>query len=352
MSKTKKIIVRVPNWIGDTVMCTPALHLLRKSLPSASIAALAKEQVAPTLEANPDIDRIIVMTEKESYRELTRKIMAGKFDTGILFPNSFSSALLFRLAHIPERIGYSTDYRSLLLTKRIKPPSNFKKEHQTFYYLQLIEKYLFLTHNSHQTATQKMAELVWNITEEEKIEADELLQGANISSQKRLIGINPGAAHGPAKRWLSERFAEVGDELVKKHNARIVIFGSPDERKIATGVAEMMRFKPLNFAGKTNLRQLAAIISRCQLFITNDTGNMHIAAAVGTPVIAIFGSTDSRRTAPWGNSHIIVQKKIRCSPCMKKICPRRHYKCLKMIEVQDVLRAIEQQLQKTLEVAR
>ncbi|MBT9138315.1 lipopolysaccharide heptosyltransferase II [candidate division NPL-UPA2 bacterium Unc8] len=339
MSKIKKIIVRVPNWIGDAVLCTPALHLLRKSFPSASITALAKEWVAPALKANPDIDRIIVMTEKESYFELAGKIAVNKFETGILFPNSFSSALLFRLARIPKRIGYSTNGRSLLLTQRIKRPLNFKKEHQVFYYLQLIEKYLSITGNFR--SNQEMVKLIWNITEEEKVGADELLRGANISSQKRLIGINPGAAHGPAKRWFPERFAEVSDELVQKYDARIAIFGSPDERKTAISIAEMMKFKPLNFAGKTNLRQLAAIISRCQLFVTNDTGNMHIAAAVGTPVVTIFGPTDSRRTAPRGNGHIIVQKKIRCSPCMKKNCPKRHHKCMKAIKAQDILDAVE-----------
>lgn len=340
-----KIIVRVPNWIGDVVLCTPALHILRKSFPSASITALAKEWVAPALEANPDIDRIIAMREKESYFELIRKIAVDKFETGILFPNSFSSALLFRLAHIPKRVGYATDGRSLLLTKRIKRPADFKKEHQVFYYIRLIERYLSATRNSNQTVIpdQEVAELVWNITEKEEAQADELLQN-NTLSQKRLIGINPGAAHGPAKRWFPERFAKVSDELAQKYE--IAIFGSSHEREIAASITKLMRFKPLNFAGKTSLRQLAALISRCVLFITNDTGAMHIAAAVGTPIVAIFGSTDSQRTAPWGNGHIIVQKKIRCSPCMKKKCPKRYHKCMKEVETQKVLKAIEQQLQK------
>lgn len=343
----EKIIVRMPNWIGDVVLSTPALHLLRKNFPLASITLLAKKWVAPALEANPDVDRIIVMTEKESYPELVRKIMANKFDTGILFPNSFSSALLFRLAHISKRVGYSTDGRSILLTKRIKRPSDFKKEHQILYYLQLIEKYLSAMQNSNQIvrSNRKMVKPIWNITEEERAWADELLQN-NTSSQKKLIGINPGAAHGPAKRWFPERFAEVGNELVQRYDAEIAIFGSPDERKIVASIVKMMKFNPLNLAGETNLRDLAALISRCALFITNDTGAMHIAAALETPIVAIFGPTDPARTAPWGNGHIIVQKKIRCSPCMRKKCPERHHKCMNKVEAQEVLKAAEQQLQK------
>jgi heptosyltransferase-2 len=341
---SEKIIVRVPNWIGDVVLSTPALHLLRRSFPSASITALARKWVAPALEANHDVDRIIIMEEKESYFELARKIMADKFDTGILFPNSFSSALLFWLARIPKRVGYSTDCRSLLLTQFISRPSDFKKEHQVLYYLQLIEKYLSATKNSNQRSNQKTVKLIWNITEEEKAQANELLQKANISSQKKLVGINPGAAHGPAKRWFPERFAEVGNKLIEKYDVEIVIFGSPDERKIATSITKMMRFKSLNFAGETNLRISAALISRCALFITNDTGAMHIAAALGTPIVAIFGPTDPERTAPWGNGHVIVQKKIRCSPCMRKKCLERHHKCMKEVGTQEVLKAIEQQL--------
>lgn len=336
-----KIIIRVPNWIGDVVLCTPALHLLRKSFPSASITALAREWVAPALEANSDIDRIIIMGEKRSYSGLIRKIAADKFKTGIVLPNSFSSALLFRLARIPRIVGYSTDGRSLLLTQRIKRATNFKKEHQVFYYLQLMEKYLSMAGAT--SVKPDIVKLIWNITEEEKAQADKLLEN-NVSPQKKLIGINPGAAYGPAKRWFPERFAEVGDELAQKYE--IVIFGSSYEKEIATSIAKLMRFKPLNLAGKTTLRQLAALISRCSLFITNDTGAMHIAAALGTPIVAIFGPTDPQRTAPWGDGHIVVQKKIMCSPCMKKKCPKRHHKCMEGVETQEVLRAIEQQLQK------
>ncbi len=339
-----KIIVRVPNWLGDAVLSTPALYFLRERFPDSHIAVLAKEWVAPVFETNPDVQEIYVMKKGESRRSLAGRLKAAKFNLGVLFPNSFSSAFLFWLAGIPQRVGYATDGRSLLLTQRIKRPPHFpKEEHQVRYYLSLVRE---ITGGREFSRERENKKLVWNVTEAERERAEKFLREAGISPQDRLMGINPGATYGLAKRWFPERFAQVGDELMKRYGVKIIVFGDSQERELADSLAQMMQKQPLNFAGRTNLRELAALISRCQMFVTNDTGNMHIAAAVGTPVAAIFGSTNPQKSAPWGNGHRVIQKKIACSPCMKKICPGRDYKCMEIIEVPEVLGAIEQQLQK------
>ncbi len=337
-----KIIVRVPNWIGDAVLSTPALHLLRVKFPDSHIGILAKKWVAPVFESNPDVGDIYVIKEGEGRRSLAGRLKAAKFDLGILFPNSFSSAFLFRLAAIPRRIGYATDGRSLLLTRRIKRPSLFKKEHQVDYYGRLVEAVGAGQGLSPQTAGEEGEKrLIWKVTEEEKRRAEELLREAQIPPEAKLIGLSPGATFGPAKRWFPERFAELGYELQKRYRAKIIIFGSPAEKEIAGSIKGRMVSAPLDLAGRINLRELAALISRCHLFITNDTGTMHIAAAVQTPLIAVFGSTDPVRTGPWGSRSIVLRKEVPCSPCLKKECKRRDYLCLKKITVEDVLRAVE-----------
>ncbi|MCD5390982.1 lipopolysaccharide heptosyltransferase II [candidate division NPL-UPA2 bacterium] len=342
-NRSFRIIVRVLNWLGDAVLCTPALTTLRRRFPQASLSVLAHKRVEEVFYYNSTIDDMITFSDVEGYWSIARKLRRKKFDLGIIFPYSFSSALIFFLARIPDRVGYATQGRSLLLTRRIELNPSFRKEHQVMYYLNLVRQ---MTQGRDQKSEVESKKLVWNVTEDERTRAEELLREVGISQQDRLIGMNPGATYGPAKRWFPDRFAKVGDEIVKRYGARIIIFGNSQERRIANSIANMMQKMPVNFAGRTNLRELAAMISRCQVFVTNDTGSMHIAAAVGTPVAAIFGSTNPQKSAPWGDGHIVTRKEIECSPCMKKICPRRHYKCMEIIEVQEVLKAIEQQFQK------
>ena len=339
-----RIIVRVPNWIGDAVLSTPALHLLGRKFPDSYMTVLAKEWVAPVFKSNPDVKEIYVMRKGESYRGLVGKLKAAKFELGVLFPNSFSSAFLFRLAGIPQRIGYATDGRSSLLTQRMKRPSHFRSEHQVDYYGKLVKAIISDKRDDRQMSFAESLDnkgdkrLVWRVTEDEEKRAEELLREARVPSDTKLIGLSPGATFGPAKRWFPDRFAKLGDELQKRYQAKIIIFGSYGEKEIANSIKAMMNSTPLNLTGRTTLRELAALVSRCCLFITNDTGTMHVAAAVKTPLVAIFGSTDPVRTAPLGNKSIVLRKEVPCSPCLKKECERKDYLCLERITVEDVLR--------------
>ncbi len=342
-----KIIVRVPNWLGDAVLSTPALHLLRQKFPRSYIVVMAKEWVGPVFKFNPDVNDTFVIPEEKGYRWMARNLREDNFDLGILFPNSFSSAFLFWLARITERVGYATDGRSLFLTEGIKRSPIFRREHQVRYYLHLVEQTgsnALAASDQHSTIGEES--LVWNITAEEDKWAQERLKHLGLSPEDRIVGINPGATYGSAKRWFPDRFAKLADELSKRYEARVVVFGSGEEKGIANSIVNLTEIKPVNLAGQTNLRQLAALISKCVLFITNDTGTMHVAAAVKIPVVAIFGSTDPVRTGPWGEGHIIVREEVPCSPCLEKECPRGDYLCFEKIRVEDVLKAAEKQLAK------
>lgn len=333
----QRIVVRVPNWIGDAVMSTPALIFLKKLYPDAHITVLAKEWVRDVFEFNPAVDEIITL--KNGYRENAQVLKEKKFDEGILFTNSFSSALIFFLSSISKRTGYSTDGRFLLLTNRIKRSPNFKEEHQVDYYLNIVKKVgkdMGISENY-----PLPDRLFWYVTDTEKEKADKLLKEVGILPGKDIIiGINPGASFGPTKRWFPERFSELADRLIEKYRAKIIILGGVSDREIVEEVVGRMKSTPVNFAGRVNLRELAALIARCNIFITNDTGPMHIAVAVGTKVLTIFGSTDPVRTGPIGPGHIIVQKKLECSPCFKPCCNQNNYQCLD-IPVEDVLKRME-----------
>jgi len=334
----QRIIVRVPNWIGDAVLSTPALAFLRKIYPDAHIAILTKEWAKDVFKANPSIDEI--MTLNKSLLRASMEVRQKRFDSGLLFPDSFSSALLFFIAGIPQRMGYPTDGRYLLLNRRIRRSRDFKKEHQVMYFLRLVQA---LGHKSICFESSSDINLVWMVTDEERKRTDTILKEVGLFSDRDvLVGINPGAAFGPAKRWFTDRYAKLADELVKRYNVKVIIFGGPQDCDITGEVASLMKSSSINLAGKITLRELAAIIARCNVFITNDTGPMHIAAAVGTKVVAIFGSTDPVRTSPWGEGHIIVKKEVECSPCLKPFCLRNDYKCLDMITVEDVLGLIEE----------
>ncbi len=335
-----KIIVRAPNWIGDAVLSTPALTALREKYPGAHISLLARRSVSDCFLHNPAVDEIIILPEKNNlfYWLKAFKLRKDKYDRAILFPNSFSSALFFRISGAEETLGYRRDARGFLLTCALEPTRKLLREHQVNYYLHLIEDF----HDSKRESVNH--ELVWVVTQQEKEEAKRLLEENKIKSVDRLIGINPGATFGPAKRWFPRNFADVGDELIKKQSVKILLFGTSKEEKITDEICRYMKEKCVNLAGKTSLRQLGALLSMCKLLITNDSGTMHIATAVKTPVVAIFGSTDPARTGPRGEEHTVFYKRVDCSPCFSRKCPRGDYRCFKEIQVEEVLLSAEEKL--------
>ncbi len=372
----ERIIVRAPNWVGDAVLCTPALAALKDMKPSAVISVLAVRRVSEVFLHNPCVDEIVTLPGRKglSYWLKALELRRKKYDLGILFPNSFSSALFFRLSGVPRISGYRRDGRGFLLADAVEVTERLLGSHQVDYYLNLIGNdtgQCELSAPPVRTSPRRPTgqprrgefispaggvkpplhkrkflyrELVWVVSEEEKSEAKAFLRENGVSADDVLVGIGAGAAFGPAKRWPPEYFAGLADELIRKYSVRILLFGVGAEKGIASQICDSMRERPLNLVGRTDLRQLGALLSMCRLLVSNDSGVMHVGAAVKMPLVAVFGSTDPGRTGPRGSGCRVIYKGLDCSPCFARRCPREDYKCLREIKVGDVLLAAEEEL--------
>lgn len=337
-TEIKKLLVRAPNWIGDAVMATPTLSVLRERFDRAEITLLAKPAVAALFEHHPDVDRVLLYRDPGEHAgvpgffRLVRSLRKERFDLAFLFQNAFEAAFLAALAGIPERAGYAADGRRFLLTRSLS-----RKEaplHQRDAYLHLMN----LWGGGFQARRPTL-----KVTEDEKRRARERLESHGISGSDLLTGINPGAAYGSAKRWIPARFAAVADRLSERHGAKIVIFGGPAEVSVAERVAAEMKRPAVILAGKTGVREAMALISECGLFITNDSGPMHIASAFDVPLVAVFGPTNPAATSPAGLYDRWVQHKVECAPCTHRECPIDH-RCMEGISVEAVLNEAEKQL--------
>jgi heptosyltransferase II len=328
-SEIKKIFIRSTNWIGDAVMTTPAMGRVRAAFPHAEIVVAANPMVAELLRHHPDCDRLLVYDKKGVHHGLggllrfCGEIRKEQFDLAILFQNAIEAAIMTTVAGIPRRAGYTTDCRGFLLTHKVRGWRRARLFHHTDYYLNMLAG-LGLQGGD--------GRLLLHCTDEELAWAKEQL------AEDSWVAINPGATYGSAKRWYPERFAAVADQLAEEFSARILLVGSPNELTIAREVAAKMRANPLNLAGKTSVRQLMALLSQCHLLVTNDSGPMHVAAAFGVPIVAIFGSTDHTTTSPLAPSCRIVRKPTDCAPCLKTECPTDH-RCMTAVSVVDVLAA-------------
>lgn len=333
----QRILVRAVNWIGDAVMATPALMSVRETYPKAEITLLANPLVGQLLQGHPALDRVMVFDRKQQHRgligrlRLAKQVAAERFDLAVILPNSFDSALIPWLARVPKRIGKASDGRSLFLTHSFKELPLVKERHEVQYYLDLLASFGI-------SGGQPVPALA--TTPQEDQEASELLASHGITAKDMLLGINAGASFGSAKRWYPERFGEVAKRLADTWGARVVLFGGPDEVEIVGAIESVLDGLCLNLAGKTTVRQLMALIKRCNFFVTNDSGPMHIAAAFGVPLVAIFGPTDHTGTAPVSDSAVIVRKETDCAPCKLRICPINH-QCMTAVTVDDVLHAAQ-----------
>ena len=336
MMKTERIVIRSANWVGDAIMSTPALRAVRRAFPGARITLLAKPWVIPIFEKSPDIDEIMVYEADGRHNgplgllRLAADIHRQRFDTAILLQNAFEAALLAFMARIPRRIGFTTDARSLLLTDRINTWRPLKKGHLIDYYLGLMQGAGIATRNK---------KLHLHITPEETAEARRFLAETGTAEHQWVVGLNPGAAFGTAKRWLPERYVELGRRLADEHKAMILIFGSSSESQLGTQLATQIGPSCVNLSGHTSLRQAMALIGICNLFITNDSGLMHVAAALDIPQVAIIGPTDPIATGPVNTLSRLVQKPESChlSPCLKPHCPLKDHRCMTAISVEMVM---------------
>ncbi|MCP2520928.1 lipopolysaccharide heptosyltransferase II [SCandidatus Aminicenantes bacterium Aminicenantia_JdfR_composite] len=324
-----KIVIRVPNWIGDSVMSLPAIQSIKKNFPDSEIWVATREWLKDLFSNNEDLSGIIPLSKDNSISNFynnIQKLKKEKFNIGILFTNSFSSAFLFFLSKIPERWGYANEGRGIFLTRSIKL-KEFKK-HQVYYYLNLIENLGLKIQNISFSLKVGKEELNW---------VEELLKKLKISSNSLIVGMNPGSFYGSAKNWPVEHFVRLSIKFIEELDAEVFIFGSKKENLLNNRISEIEREngKIHNFIGKTTLKELIALISKCNLFISNDSGPMHIANALRIPVIAVFGPTDPERTSPFYPPFKIIQKKVPCAPCKYRDCPVDH-KCMKSIKPEEV----------------
>lgn len=331
----RRILIRAVNWVGDAVMTTPAIALIRQHFPQAEITVLANPMVGEIFSRHEWVDRVITFDRKGRHKgvsgrlRLAMELRKESFEIAIILPNSFDSALVPWLARIPVRLGKSSDGRGFMLTGRYHPAKDAPITHEVGYYLDLVRSFGITGQ------TEKPGVFT---TPGEDRDAAVRLAAHGISAGDMLIGINPGAAFGSAKRWYPERFAEVAGRLAAEWSARIVILGGPTETAIAADIEQRLAGSGLNLAGKTTVRELLALIKRCNFFVTNDSGPMHIAAAFGVPLTAIFGSTDHATTSPYTDRAVIVRKDVPCAPCKLRECPTDH-ECMTAVTADDVVEA-------------
>lgn len=367
----EKILVRGVNWLGDAVMTTPALQRLREARPNAHITLLTAGKLADLWLHHPDIDAVLAFTREESIFQIARRLRKERFDTALLFPNSPRSALEVFLARIPQRIGYARPWRNFFLTQRVAPhpeatlmrkrsvgeikslidragqtsPAKFPAAaHHIYHYLRLVSA---LGAKSAPVPPR----LIVTAAEVEKLRQKFQLP-AEPGETRPWFGLNPGAEYGPAKRWPAERYIATAIELQRRTHCRWLIFGGKADVELAARIAEAIRRSDPNeasslpsvvdLAGQTSLRELCAAMKICSVVVTNDTGPMHVAAAVGTPVVALFGSTSPELTAPGlpgDPHHALLKSDAPCAPCFLRECPI-DFRCMQGLPADAVIAAV------------
>ncbi len=311
-----KLLIRSTNWVGDAIMALPALRAVRTRFPEAEITILAKPYVAFIYKNQRVCDNMMFVDYK---RDLVSEIREQKFDKALLLQNAFEAAWFAWRAGIPERIGYARDGRSLLLTKAVPVPKPGEiPAHEQYYYLELLRRASWLDSLPNETF------IGLDVPEENRQRAAQFLRSNGVQPDSLRIAIGAGASYGSAKCWPPDHFAELANRLQAQSAVDIILFGTPAEQPVSSAIAAGMHRPPIDLTGKTPINDLPALLSQCHLFIGNDSGAMHVAAAVGLPVVAVFGPTDPFGTAPVTSRCSIVQEKPYCSPCFLRRCPTDH----------------------------
>jgi len=327
-----RIVVKGTNWIGDVCLSLPAVYALRRMYPDSVIDIALKKPLGAVLEGLTIIDDVVEYSPGlKGEQELVSRLKRDRYDLGVIFPRSLHAAALFFFARPRRRLGYAADMRSFLLTDRVKRTKEVTSKHQSEYYRHLIST----LGDPGDPVIPRLS-----ISDREREEARALMHKWGWRGG-RLIGINPGAAYGDAKRWYADRFAETADALSDELDAQVVVFGGPLEVDVAEKVSRYMKREPIVAAGRTTIRQLMALIESTDLFITNDTGPMHLAAALDVPLVAVFGSTNPITTSPMAGEgrFALVRHEVECSPCLERSCPLKHHRCMELVGVSDVVDA-------------
>ncbi|HEY1083165.1 MAG TPA: lipopolysaccharide heptosyltransferase II [Prosthecobacter sp.] len=329
-----ELLVRSPNWLGDACMAFPAVRAMKAGRPDCKVTVFGPEKLRELWESQPEVDRYIGKGNKEGLFSVAKRIKAAgvKFDAAILLTNSTRSTLEFWLAGIPRLVGYKGSLRSKLLTQIIKEPKKTVGPplHHTVRYLHVAASC------GADTSPQLAA-----------IQAEGTPAGVSAGPSKApvKIGICAGAEYGQAKRWPMDRFAAVMQQISQQHpEAEWTFYGAPGEAAMGEELSRLVgsKVRHTNLVGKTRLSELIAELRSCRMLVTNDTGTMHLAAALGTPTVSIFGSTEPVLTGPLGPQHTVIRHHVPCSPCFKRECPFGHYECMTKVTPEQVAGAVEE----------
>ena len=334
-----KILVRATNWVGDAVMSIPALRAIRSRWPAAEIVILARPWVADLYRGQGYADRIVIYENIGEHKgfwgreRLARALRREQFDVAVLLQNAFDAAWVAWRAGVPERIGYARDGRSWLLTRAVPIPQKGEApDHEAYDYLELLRRAGWIER------LPRVDEIRIAVSAEDRQKALERLHAAGVRKNAVRIAFAPGAAYGSAKCWEPERYAALADALITAFDAEVILFGAPQEGGMAARIVAAMQQRAVNLVGATSISELPALVSTCRVFIGNDSGAMHVAGAVGVPVIGIFGPTDPEGTRPMTPQFTLIREPVHCSPCFLRKCPIDH-RCMTRIPVERVFEA-------------
>ncbi len=325
------IMIRATNWVGDGILALPAIRAVRQKFPEARLSIVARPYVAEIYRDQALCDELVLYDPKGSHRswssraKFAKELRAKKFDASLLLQNAFDAAWLAWRARIQERIGYARDGRSLLLTKAIAVPKPGEiPPHERFYYLELLRRAGWIEE------LPDVAYIELHIPDARREKAAQILVEAGARPYTTRVALGAGASYGSAKCWPPERFADWANRFQAETDGDVILFATAAEAGVSNAIISGMKRKPVDLTGKTPIGDLPALLSQCQLFLGNDSGAMHVAAAVGLPVVAIFGPTDPSGTAPVTHRSTIVQEKPYCNPCYLRSCPTDH-RCMKSV---------------------
>jgi len=327
-----RILIRGTNWIGDAVMTLPAVASVRAAYPNAHLSILAKPPVSDIYRMFSGADEILPYPRKfdnpSGVLRLAYSLRSKKFDAAVLLQNAIEAAIIALTAGIGVRAGYRSDGRGFLLTHPVRRTTEILRIHQIDYYLEMVKA----------LGCADVDRALHLETRISSANAREILHKHLPENNRSFIGIAPGATYGPAKRWFPERFAQAGDRLAKNLDAQVLLFGGRDDWETAEQVRGKAQTDMINLAGRAALADSVYLISQCRLFLSNDSGLMHVAGGLNIPTVAIFGSTNPVTTSPAGEKTILVRKETSCSPCLKKTCPT-DFRCMTAVTVEDVVAA-------------
>jgi heptosyltransferase-2 len=339
-----RIMVRATNWVGDAIMALPALRAIRQRHSDGKISIVARPYVADIYRDQQICDELIPYDPNSEHRgwsgreKLASDLRTRKFDVALLLQNAFDAAWLAWRAKIPQRIGYARDARRLLLTKAISVPKPGEiPPHEKFYYLELLRRAGWLDQLPDEP------HITLRVPDAARQRATQTLLEAGARPHALRIAVGAGASYGSAKCWPPDRFAKALNPLLTRTDTDVILFGTPGELPVSAAMAAELQRAPINLTGKTSIADLPALLSECHLFLGNDSGAMHVAAAVGLPVVGVFGPTDPEGTAPVTPRVTIVQQKPYCSPCFLRRCPTDH-RCMTAVTPAMVATALQSAL--------